>query len=449
MPSLPLDHAVNPPDIVKSALASSNHARGVTRSRPSMAAIDAALETAPREAYAAQRARGFRTLRFAPGLESEYLTRMRADQRISALICTATALAIWLVFIALDISRFDLQAEFAARHRDAILVMSLRMITLTMLVALMLLLTGSRLPKTYPRLSVLSLVLIGTSAAVAADVYKLRGLPQADLAGFAIIMAAFLPVGMTFYQSIATALTIAIVTTSTGAVMLDSGHMPEHLHQSVMLFLAAFVGAVGAYLREYAQRDQFLLRRLLHHYAMHDTLTDIGNRRFFEQQAAAVLDQARRDGTPVVLAILDVDHFKRFNDRYGHHAGDLALKQVANSIRLCLRRPLDLVGRLGGEEFGILLYGAGAEEARVLLHRILSAIVDLGIVHDASTTAGTLTVSIGAASFDGRETLESLYRRADVVLYMAKDAGRNRVHIEGPGPIASLATRHPQLQRQR
>ena len=421
----------------------------MTRSKPSRAAIDAALDAAAGEAYAAQRARGFRWLRFAPKLEGEYLARMRLDQRMSTLICTATALAIWLVFSGLDLSRLDLRAEFAAFHGDAILVAGLRLVTLAVLVTLTALLIGPRLPKTYPRLAFLSLVLIGSTAAISICVYKLRGLPHADLAEFAIIMAAFLPVGLTFYQSIVTALAIALITTSTGLLMLDPPHMPEHIRLSAMLFFAAFVGAVGAYLREYAQRDQFLLRRLLHHYAMHDPLTGLGNRRYFEQQATATLDQARRDGTPVVLAVLDVDHFKRFNDCYGHHAGDLALKQVASGVRACLRRPMDLVGRLGGEEFGILLYAARADDAQVLLDRIVATIVELGIAHDASTTAKCLTVSIGAACFDGRETLESLYRRADAVLYDAKAAGRNRVGFEAAGSVVALATRQPQILRQR
>jgi diguanylate cyclase (GGDEF)-like protein len=421
----------------------------VTRSRPSLAAIDAALEAPPGDACAAQRARGFRWLRFARDLEGEYLAHMRADQRVSTLVCTATALVIWLVFGALDLSRLDLRAEFAAFHRDALLVASLRLVTMAVLIALIALLLGPRLPKTYPRLSFLSLVLIGATAAISANVYKMRGLPQADLAEFAIIVAVFLPVGLTFYQSVATAAAIAVIMALSGVLMLDAVHMHEHLRLSVMLFFTAFVGAVGAYLREYAQRDHFLLRRLLHHYAMHDPLTGIGNRRFFEQQASAALDQARRDGAPAVLAVLDVDHFKRFNDRYGHYAGDFALKQVAGSIRASLRRPLDLVGRLGGEEFGILLYGARPEEAQRLLHRIVTTISDLGIAHDASTTARSLTVSIGAASFDGRETLESLYRRADVALYEAKDAGRNRARFEPPDSVVTLATRNPQIRRQR
>lgn len=421
----------------------------MTRLRTNTAPIDAAFETTPGEAYATQRSGRFRWLLFQPTLESEYLAHMRLDQRMSTLICSVTALVVWLIFTALDMNRLDLRAEIPALHSDAILVIGLRLLTLGVLVVLVTMVARPHPPKTYPRLSVLTLVLIGTTAAISADIYKLRGLPHADLAEFAVIMAVFLPVGLTFYQSTATAIVTALAMTMAGLLMLDPAHLPEHLRLSVMLFFTASVGAVGAYLREHAQRDQFLLRRLLHHYAMHDPLTGIGNRRHFEQQAAIELDQARRDGTPVVLAVLDVDHFKRFNDRYGHHAGDLALKQVAASVRAALHRPLDLVGRLGGEEFGLLLYGVKPDEAQRLMHGFVEVIHALGIAHDASTTARVLTVSIGAASFDGQETLESLYRRADAMLYEAKDAGRNRSRFEAPAPIVALATRSPQIQRKR
>lgn len=395
-----------------------------------MAAPAAALNSTPGEAYAAQRAQGFRLLRFSPPLETEYLAQMRADQRGSALICTATALLIWLGFAGLDLARLDLRAEFQARHHDAFIIIGLRALTLAVLAFLLACLFSRRLQATYPRLSFVSLVMIGLTAAISANIYKMRGLPQADLAEFAIIMAVFLPVGLTYRQSLAAASLITLIAAVAGYAMLDAGFFPAHARLSIMLFLAAFVGAVGAYLRDYAQRDQFLLSQLVHHFAMHDPLTGIGNRRHFEERATTALRQAQRERAAVTLAVLDIDHFKSFNDRYGHHAGDQALRQVARRITLCLRRPLDLAGRLGGEEFGILLYDAAPDEARVIIENIATSVAELRVGHDASPTAPFLTVSIGAAWFDGVESLESLYRRADIVLYASKAAGRNRALFE-------------------
>ncbi|PTM40922.1 diguanylate cyclase (GGDEF)-like protein [Bosea sp. 124] len=406
-----------------------------------MAAVDAALSHAPSEAYANQRARGFKLLRFAPLLEAEYLSQMRLDQRISALICTSTALVIWVAFAVFDVTRLSLKAEFVALNIDAIIVICLRVLTMTVLAALLTCLISSRLLKIYGCLSFLCLVMIGATAAINANVYKLRGLPQADLAEFAIIMAVFLPIGMTFRQSLMAATSIALTVTLAGWIMLDAQSMAAHLRFSAMLFFAAFVGAVGAYLREYAQRDKFLLRRLLHHLAMHDPLTGIGNRRHFEEQVVAALQQARREGAAVTLAVLDIDHFKSYNDRYGHHAGDLALKQVAQCIAHCLRRPLDIAGRMGGEEFGVLLYGADYDDGHGVIKRIVTSVADLNIHHGASSTADRLTVSIGAALFDGSGDLESLYRRADAVLYNAKAAGRNQALMEKRRALINLASR--------
>ncbi|PZN97773.1 MAG: hypothetical protein DCF30_15815 [Hyphomicrobiales bacterium] len=416
----------------------------MVRTEPGTAALDAGLSSTPGEAYASQRTKGFRLLRFSPRLEAEYRAQMRAEQRGSTLICTATALVIWLVFMSLDAVRLGLPGEISARNADIFAIIGLRMTTLAVLTLLLFCLVNNRLPITYPRLSFLSLVMIGMTTCISVNIYKVRGLPQAELAEFAIIMAVFLPVGLTFRQSLAAASLINVNAVLAGYAMLGASELPAHARLSAMLLFASLVGAVGAYLREHAQRDSFLLSRLMRYFAMHDPLTGIGNRRHFEDRATAALKQARRDGAPVTLAILDIDHFKSFNDRYGHHAGDLALRQLARRVALCLRRPLDITGRLGGEEFGILLYDAGPPEAFAIIETITASIADLAIEHDASPTRGHLTVSVGAAQFDGVESLETLYRRADLVLYRCKAAGRNRAMIDTAGPsIAGCTAREP------
>lgn len=382
-----------------------------------------------RDPYAEQRERDFRRLRFAPKLEGEFRLHMRADQRTSTLVCVVTALGIWLTFIALDLSRLEMLRELAAGRLDAELTIVLRIATLAAIVALLYALLTHRLPRAYHWLSMLALILIGSTGAFVADMYKLRGLPQADLAQLVVIAAVFLPVGLTFYQSLGIALWIAAFTTVLGLSVLGDIHMLEHLRLSVLLFFAVFVSAIGAYLREYAQRDQFLLRRILHDHAMSDALTGIDNRRSFEQHAAIALLQGGRDRIGIVFAVLDIDHFKQYNDRYGHQAGDHALGRVAGAIASCLRRPMDMVGRIGGEEFALLLYGVDQEQARRMLEAVARAVADLAIPHEASNAASVVSVSIGAARFDGSETLEQLYRRADLMLYESKGDGRNRLTL--------------------
>lgn len=379
------------------------------------------------------KARRFDGLRFEAELECDYLRHMQADQRTSTLVCLVTALGIWLTFIGLDLTRLDTFATLGEGDGAVELAIALRLATLAVILRLLWILRRREPVQPYHLLTMLALALIGLTCAFIANMYKLRGLPQADIAQLVIIAAVFLPVGLTFGQSLAVALLIAVFTTVLGFVMLEPAQLMEHGRLSILLFFAVFVSAVGAWLRERAQRDQFLLRRLLHNRAMSDPLTGIANRRGFEEHAAAALSQARRERVPVTFALLDVDHFKRYNDRYGHQAGDIALARIASAIDGALRRPMDLVGRLGGEEFGLLLYDTAPEQAQERLERVANAIAELRIEHAASPTARQITVSMGAVAFDGAESAAELYRRADAALYAGKASGRNRVELARTG----------------
>lgn len=386
-------------------------------------------ESASDAPSAAARPRQVDGLGFEPELEREFRQHMRADQRRSTLVCLVTALGIWLTFIGLDLIRLENLATIGVGDVSVELAIALRLGTLAVILRLVWVVRRNRQAHAYHRLTMLALALIGVTCAFIANMYKLRGLPQADIAQLVIIAAVFLPVGLTFFQSLGIALLIAVFTTVLGFVMLAPAQLAEHGRLSVLLFFAVFVSAVGAWLRERAERDQFLLRRMLHSRAMSDALTGIANRRGFEEHVAMALLQARRDRAPVVFAVLDVDHFKRYNDRYGHQAGDIALTLIARAIDSKLRPPMDMVGRLGGEEFGLLLYDTTPEKAQERLQRVVQAIAELKIEHAASPTAQYITVSMGAAGFDGQETAAELYRRADAALYSGKASGRNRVEL--------------------
>jgi diguanylate cyclase (GGDEF)-like protein len=179
----------------------------------------------------------------------------------------------------------------------------------------------------------------------------------------------------------------------------------------------------------YGQEE--MMRRLEHanneleRLAAHDSLTGAVNRRHFLARSAEEMARARRQGTPITLLILDLDHFKAINDRHGHPAGDAVLVAVVERAQEIVRLP-DLVGRFGGEEFVILLPGSTAEQAASVGERIRAAIADRPV--PASGEMLHVTASIGIAAFgpDG-ETIESVIKAADERLYRAKDAGRNRV----------------------
>ncbi|MFD1365468.1 GGDEF domain-containing protein [Actinoplanes sichuanensis] len=150
--------------------------------------------------------------------------------------------------------------------------------------------------------------------------------------------------------------------------------------------------------------------------AQRDTLTGLANRRAWEQALPLALDHARRDGTLLTLAVLDLDHFKRFNDQYGHQAGDRLLKEAAAAWASGLRAG-DLLARYGGEEFALIIPCGGSRLAAELLDRL------------RPLTPSGQTFSAGVAVWDGQESSEALFARADAALYEAKGAGRDRVAL--------------------
>lgn len=164
--------------------------------------------------------------------------------------------------------------------------------------------------------------------------------------------------------------------------------------------------------------------------ATRDGLTGIANRRHFEETLRLELHRATRTGAPVSLLLIDIDFFKKYNDRYGHVAGDTSLRQVAAALRDGLGRPTDQVARYGGEEFAVVLPGTGAVGARYVAERLRLAVMELGIEH-TDNPAGIATISAGAASFHpgpGEAGDPDLFvTRADALLYRAKAGGRNRV----------------------
>ncbi len=161
--------------------------------------------------------------------------------------------------------------------------------------------------------------------------------------------------------------------------------------------------------------------------AIKDGLTGIYNRRFFDLQFDVQCRIARRNKTPMAVLMIDVDHFKQFNDIYGHPAGDSALKSVAAGLSKAFLRGSDFVARYGGEEFVVLSSGMTQEQAATFTGQLCRQVRSLGIPHSASST-GYLTVSIGFSVrlLDSQDTPGILLERADKALYVAKQLGRNQ-----------------------
>ncbi|MEM8513597.1 diguanylate cyclase (GGDEF)-like protein [Massilia sp. MP_M2] len=170
-------------------------------------------------------------------------------------------------------------------------------------------------------------------------------------------------------------------------------------------------------------------RRMLERLANIDGLTELANRRRFDEVYDLEWQRARQSGQPLSLALLDIDAFKQFNDRYGHPAGDRALRSVARAAGAAMHRPGELAARYGGEELLLLMPETDAQCAHALAEALRAAIAGLAIPHESSNVAPVLTVSIGGATLDpaSSEQQFELFEAADAQLYHAKQAGRDQV----------------------
>ncbi len=159
-----------------------------------------------------------------------------------------------------------------------------------------------------------------------------------------------------------------------------------------------------------------------------DGLTGIANRRHFDEALDREWRSALRRKVAVSLILVDVDHFKKYNDHYGHQGGDDCLRQIAAALKVGAQRPSDLAARYGGEEFAVLLPDTDPAGAAVVAEHIRSRVADLDIPHAKSDTASRVTISIGIATLapDAEGNPSTLVARADANLYRAKESGRDR-----------------------
>jgi len=210
-------------------------------------------------------------------------------------------------------------------------------------------------------------------------------------------------------------------------VALGLAHGFPLLAFNVLVWPACAIVAFSLYEFDRVVRSLFLAKRQVSEQALKDPLTQLGNRRYFEERAEAAFARIRRRARPLSLLMIDIDHFKAINDHYGHPAGDDVLRALAATLLASLRAG-DVCGRLGGEEFAVVLPDEDLEGAAASAERLRATVEELQV--GAQTPHGPIafSVSIGVAALprDG-DTLEALLERADVRLYRAKESGRNRV----------------------
>jgi diguanylate cyclase (GGDEF)-like protein len=226
---------------------------------------------------------------------------------------------------------------------------------------------------------------------------------------------------------------------ATGAMIVACGTTLVYAGEdsaSVIYYVVVLTitGAVGAFVYRGVERQlrtSFLERGLMGEMVARDGLTGLKNRGAFDDYFPRMWQQALRDRRSLALLLIDVDHFKPYNDRYGHQAGDQALRRVAQVVQGFARRPLDIAARYGGEEFVLALFDLSADNVREMADQLRKSIHALNITHEDSATALFVTASIGVAIVGPRvgRSPEGAVQVADEALYSAKRSGRNCISV--------------------
>jgi diguanylate cyclase (GGDEF)-like protein len=283
-----------------------------------------------------------------------------------------------------------------------------------------------RLQPYYQWIASTGVIVTGVSVMAISGIAAAAGLPQFQMGDVLIIVYATLFVGLLarFVVTVAIALVTAFVTLGVAlGVSTD-----DLIFAGVVLFATALMAVLSALRVERLLRTNFVETQRLAEVAERDGLTGLYNRRMFDTLTRRLWQQAQRDGQSLQVILVDIDHFKRFNDLYGHQAGDDCIRRVANVIARAAKRPFDFCARYGGEEFALILYGPSTVEPEALPEQIRKDIMACGIPHEGSSVGNVITVSVGSAiaSAGAGRSLAGLIQKADEALYRAKQLGRNR-----------------------
>jgi diguanylate cyclase (GGDEF) domain len=368
--------------------------------------------------------RGLLRLRFLPELEAEFLAAYRASARrwvrLSLLVALSTVLGFavidhWVLGGSrrggFDFVRFAIQLS---------------------LVLFMLALTARRF---YARFYQPAIQICAPLFALGHVWMAMTTTPeQLPLVAARLILVAFFfyfMLGMTLHAALRSN-AILVVAYATAAAF-GAVAPTVATYQLFVLGCANLIGAAGCYALEHANRVAFLERRRLAEVAMHDGLTGLLNRTALEERFRRLWQKAVQDRLPVSFLLIDIDHFKAFNDRYGHQAGDRCLREIAHAVREAAHRgPQDLVARYGGEELIVVLFGADRAHAESVCRGVIDAVSALRISHEASDAREHVSVSIGAATLEPDSPLSFAHEAQDVgvqladrALYLAKARGRN------------------------
>jgi diguanylate cyclase (GGDEF)-like protein len=379
-------------------------------------------------------AQGYKTLRFPPALEQRYL-RDKEGERLR-LIRMGTILAGAVNCDLLVADWFMVPDQMLAALVLRLLVM------LPVFAAALFFLKHMGAAARESVALILGLMVSGISCYLSVA-SKDPLAPDYLVSLFAIVLFNGGVMRMRFWMAVASAVMVLAIFVA-GVCLVPNPPYAVLLSSAVVMVSCAVFALFSSYRSEHEDRANWLVsqhQELLHEEVTHsnqqldrlsrfDPLTDLANRRHFDEFLAQVWSRAQHDGEEVALLMIDIDHFKRYNDCYGHAQGDACIQAVAKALSAHLRRPEDLIARYGGEEFVAVLPGANIARAMAAAEHMRHAVLDLKLAHEASLGLKQVTMSIGVACMradGGHANPQSLLASADAALYRAKAAGRNTV----------------------
>ena len=391
-----------------------------------MLRIDPELLTSASDSkYRAAFERGHRWLRFSPDVEREFQEFYTDAHLLRIRLAGYLAIVVFSVFVVLDLATLpERVSAWTAGIRVALILVFAVGIGATFV---------SRWRRAYLRF-VFVATLTGALGTVAVIGVALRQDYEIPYEGILLVPSFLHLIVCLQWRSalLANAITLAAFIALEFAFRLD----PQvRLYHIVFMCAASAIAAYAGYFLEYSTRTTFLVHSMFNEMAERDCLTGLSNRRTLNSHLGRVWGQGLRDGRNVTVVMIDVDHFKRYNDRYGHAQGDKALRAVADVIASHARRPLDLAARYGGEEFVLVWYHPDPGELVHMGERLRAGVEALAMEHDASEH-GKLSISVGIASMPPGpdQSSDDLMRAADMALFQAKAQGRNQVVVQAVPP---------------
>ena len=383
------------------------------------AALD--LEHLPDSSYASELRRDFPDLRFSPELEQEFqafhLGRARSRVRFFQLAICALAIAAALHLVVMD----------------GVAVNDVLYGWLGVVVPASLFLVWASWSNYYERIYLPVARVVVPVFAIASAMGVANHSVGGHLDPFYFLttysIALFFLGGQLFREALLA--TCAMIIACGATLAYTGGPAASVIYYVVVLTITGAVGAIVYSGVERQLRTSFLERGLMGEMVARDGLTGLKNRGAFDDYFPRMWQQALRDRRSIALLLIDVDHFKPYNDRYGHQAGDQALRRVAQVVQGFARRPLDIAARYGGEEFVLALFDLNADNVSEMSDQLRKSIHALNITHEDSPTALFVTASIGVAIVGPRigRNPEGAVQVADEALYSAKRSGRNCVSV--------------------